>query len=115
MAGGLAAVGEGAQLGFFLAANRLHERTARGEAAAARNVDGVGQIAHDRRARALLEGAGVRSGDRVGLCLPKSFDSVASLLAILQQGAAYVPVDAGAPAERNAFIFEDCEVAAVVR
>ncbi len=63
---------------------------------------------------AALAAAGVGAGDRVGLCLPKSIDSVAGVFAILKLGAAYVPVDAGAPAERNAFIFDDCGVAAVV-
>ncbi len=62
-----------------------------------------------------LRELGVGAGDRVGLCLPKGIDALASLFAVLQVGAAYVPVDAGAPEERNAFIFEDCAVAVVVR
>lgn len=47
----------------------------------------------------------VDPGDRVGICLRKSADAVASLFGIMKAGAAYVPVDPTAPASRNAFIF----------
>jgi amino acid adenylation domain-containing protein len=57
---------------------------------------------------------GVRPGDRVGIYVPKSIDSVASIFGVLKCGAAYVPVDASAPASRNAFIFSDCTVKVVV-
>jgi amino acid adenylation domain-containing protein len=61
-----------------------------------------------------LSGAGVGSGDRVGLCVPKSIASVTGLLAILRAGAAYVPVDVTAPPARNGFIFRDCSVHSVL-
>ena len=61
-----------------------------------------------------LYAMGVRPGDRVGLYLHKSIDSVVSIFGILKAGAAYVPVDPGAPVARNAFIFQDCAVKAVV-
>jgi amino acid adenylation domain-containing protein len=48
---------------------------------------------------------GVGDGDRVGVCLRKSADSVASLLGSLRAGAGYVPSDPTAPASRNAYIF----------
>jgi amino acid adenylation domain-containing protein len=57
---------------------------------------------------------GVSRGDRVGIYLHKSIDSVASIFGILKSGAAYVPVDAGAPASRNAYILNDCTVKAVI-
>ncbi len=41
---------------------------------------------------------GVRPGDRVGIYLRKSIDAVAAIYGILKAGAAYVPVDPGAPA-----------------
>jgi amino acid adenylation domain-containing protein len=66
-----------------------------------------------RIAQRLVE-AGVRRGDRVGVCLPKSIDSLASLLAIGKAGAAYVPVDHSAPPERNRLIFGDCEARVVL-
>jgi amino acid adenylation domain-containing protein len=57
---------------------------------------------------------GVCPGDRVGIYLHKSIDSVAAIFAILKTGAAYVPVDPGAPISRNAYILADCQVKAVV-
>lgn len=57
---------------------------------------------------------GVHRGDRVGIYLHKSIDSLASIFGILKTGAAYVPVDPGAPASRNAYILADCQVKAVV-
>ena len=57
---------------------------------------------------------GVCRGDRVGVYLHKSIDSVAAIFGILKVGAAYVPVDPGAPVSRNAYILGDCQVKAVV-
>lgn len=64
--------------------------------------------------RDALTRTGVARGDRVGLCAPKSIGSVAALFGILECGAAYVPVDASAPVERNAYVFSDCAVRSVV-
>ncbi len=61
-----------------------------------------------------LRRAGVSVGDRVGLCLPKSLASVACLFGVLKTGGAYVPVDAGAPSARNAYIFVDCKVSGII-
>jgi len=57
-----------------------------------------------------LVAAGVRPGDRVGLCLPKSIDAVAVAIGTMMVGAVYVPVDASAPMARGAYILEDCQV-----
>ncbi|HEX2724135.1 MAG TPA: amino acid adenylation domain-containing protein [Gemmatimonadaceae bacterium] len=68
-------------------------------------------------ARALTEvmvRRGLRPGDRVGICAPKSISSVIALFAALGGRAAYVPVDAGAPPPRNAGIFADCSIAMAV-
>lgn len=43
---------------------------------------------------------GVGPGDLVAVCLPRSCDLVAALIATLKVGAAYVPVDPEYPAER---------------
>lgn len=67
-----------------------------------------------RRIAQQLGDRGVGSGDRVGLCLPKSLHTIAALYGILQCDAGYVPVDVGAPVDRNAFILADCTVAAVI-
>jgi len=66
------------------------------------------------RLRDRLVQIGVSPGDRVGIYLPKSIDSVAAIFGILKAGAAYVPVDPTAPAARNAFIFGNCAVSAVI-
>lgn len=57
---------------------------------------------------------GVRPGDRVGIYLRKSIDGVAAIFGILKAGAAYVPVDPGAPPARNAYILNDCSVRAAL-
>jgi amino acid adenylation domain-containing protein len=54
--------------------------------------------------------AGVQPGERIGLCLGRSTDAIAAMLGALRAGCAYVPVDPGAPAERNAAIHVDCAV-----
>jgi len=66
------------------------------------------------RLRDQLINLGVRPGDRVGIYIRKSIDAVASIFGILKVGAAYVPVDPGAPPARNAYIFSDCAVRAVL-
>jgi len=66
------------------------------------------------RVRDRLCAMGVEPGDRVGFFLRKSIDSVVTLFGILRAGGTYVPVDPEAPAGRNAFIFADCRVRAVV-
>ena len=57
---------------------------------------------------------GVQRGDRVGMRLHKSLDSVITLFAAMKAGAAYVPVDAQSPAARAAYILNDCQVKVVV-
>jgi amino acid adenylation domain-containing protein len=60
--------------------------------------------------REMLLRHGVRPGDRVGIYAPKSVGTVTAIFGILGARAAYVPVDAGAPPQRNAGIFEDCSI-----
>ena len=66
------------------------------------------------RLRDRLRHAGVRRGDRVGIYMRKSIDTVASIFGVLKAGAAYVPVDPGAPVARNAYILNDCSVKLVL-
>jgi amino acid adenylation domain-containing protein len=56
----------------------------------------------------------VEPGDRVGICMRKSADAVASTFGIMKAGAAYVPADPTAPASRNALIFHDCAVKVLI-
>lgn len=60
------------------------------------------QVAH------LLADLGVRRGDRVGLYLDKSVESVVGIYAILKAGGAYVPLDPEAPPARLGYIAADC-------
>lgn len=66
------------------------------------------------RLRDRLVAMGVKKGDRVGIYMKKSIDSVASIFGILKSGAAHVPVDPTAPASRNAYIHNNCAVKVVV-
>jgi amino acid adenylation domain-containing protein len=63
---------------------------------------------------AALERAGVQPGHLVGLCTERSPDMVASMLAILWRGAAFVPFDPGYPKERLHFMLADSGVRTVV-
>src|SRR5262245_60021880 len=62
------------------------------------------------RLRDRLVALGVEPGDRVGIYLRKTIDTVESIFGILKAGAAYVPVDPSAPPARNAYIFGNCSV-----
>jgi amino acid adenylation domain-containing protein len=61
-----------------------------------------------------LASNGYGNGQLIGHCLPKSDASVVALCAVLHIDAAYVPVDAASPVARNAAIFSDCLVSAIV-
>jgi amino acid adenylation domain-containing protein len=74
-----------------------------------RTLDALSDRVRDR-----LAALGVRPRDRVGLYLRKSIDTVAAIFGILKAGAAYVPVDPDAPPARNAYILNNCAVAAAV-
>src|SRR3990172_582778 len=70
--------------------------------------------ARSDRLRDALWKDGVRPGDRVGIRLHKSVDSIAAIFGVLKTGAAYVPVDADSPVGRGAFILNDCQVKTVI-
>jgi amino acid adenylation domain-containing protein len=98
---------------FVAAAERFPERVAVVE-------PGHGSITYRElatlsdRLRDRLHALGVRPGDRVGIYMRKSIDAVAAIYGILKTGAAYVPVDPGAPPARNAYILQNCGVRAIV-
>ncbi|HYH79840.1 MAG TPA: amino acid adenylation domain-containing protein [Longimicrobium sp.] len=66
------------------------------------------RLAHHLRAR------GVGPESRVGVCLERGPDMVVAVLAALRAGAAYVPLDPGAPPERLAFLVRDAGVRVLV-
>nr|BFE74328.1 hypothetical protein GCM10020092_076290 [Actinoplanes digitatis] len=57
-----------------------------------------------------LSERGVGRGDLVGLVMRRGPEQIVGILATLLTGAAYLPVDAGLPAERRAFLLEDGKV-----
>ncbi len=69
--------------------------------------------ATDRLAAFLIR-SGTKIGDRVGILLNKSPESLVSLFGILKAGAAYVPIDPQIPAARARFIIENCELRALI-
>jgi amino acid adenylation domain-containing protein len=66
------------------------------------------------RLAAALRALGAGPGERVGVCLERSLEMVVSLVAILQAGAAYLPLDPTLPAERLALLAGDAGLALVV-
>ncbi|MBI2454394.1 MAG: amino acid adenylation domain-containing protein [Parcubacteria group bacterium] len=62
----------------------------------------------------VLKKRGVKKGDRVCFCLPKSIDSIKSVLAILKADAVYVPLDAKAPRTRLEQVVSDAQPAVII-
>jgi amino acid adenylation domain-containing protein len=61
-----------------------------------------------------LQQMGVGPEVRVGLCLERSLSLVLAVLAIVQAGGTYVPLDPDAPTERLAFVLTDAQARVVV-
>lgn len=57
---------------------------------------------------------GIKKGDRVGICLGRSFELVACIIGILKSGAAYVPLDPNYPAERLGMMKEDAKLSLLI-
>jgi len=71
----------------------------------------------DERANRLarcLRGRGAANEARVAVFLPRSEQAYAAILGVLKAGCAYVPLDPETPAERVAFILEDCRAKCLV-
>ncbi|MFD7611483.1 amino acid adenylation domain-containing protein [Streptomyces sp. NPDC059828] len=109
-----------ARLGPGHCLHHLFERAADayGDRPAVSDQDGTLSYAElDRRANRLahaLLARGVRPGDRVGLLLERTAAVPVAILAVLKTGAAYVPVDLAAPADRAALVFGDTAVTLVI-
>ncbi|HKW60277.1 MAG TPA: amino acid adenylation domain-containing protein [Candidatus Dormibacteraeota bacterium] len=63
----------------------------------------------NRLARLLMD-QGVRPGDRVGLFLDKSIESIIAIYAVLKGGGIYVPLDPQAPIGRVAYVTGNCGI-----
>jgi len=71
----------------------------------------------DRYAQRIARGLqirGVSTGDRVMVCMARSIDQVATILAVLRCGAAFVPIDTQVPPRRIATIAVDLDPVAVI-
>jgi amino acid adenylation domain-containing protein len=67
----------------------------------------------NRFARSLIR-RGIGRTDRVALWLPKSIETVVAIYGIMKAGAAYVPIDPGAPEARMRYIARDCSIAGLI-
>ena len=70
--------------------------------------------ARSSRLSARLLGQGVKRGDRIGIMLNKSLESIVSLFGILKAGAIYVPLDPLAPGGRIGSIISHCGIELVI-
>ena len=61
-----------------------------------------------------LRSLGAKPGQFVGVCMERSTDLIVALLGILKTGAAYVPLDPGAPQERLATMLADAAPLAIL-
>ncbi|WP_179376319.1 non-ribosomal peptide synthetase [Winogradskyella wichelsiae] len=68
----------------------------------------VNQLAHS------LKTNGINKGDFVGVCLPRSIELVVTLLAIMECGAAYLPLDPNYPNDRLNFMINDSEAKVLI-
>lgn len=64
----------------------------------------------DKLAKVLVNHFHVNHGDRIALMIHRSEWLIVALLGIWKAGAAYLPVDVAAPADRNNYILEDAGV-----
>jgi len=87
-------------------ARKLPEKTA--VACEGRSLTYAALDEESNRLAHLLRKEGVRPGDRVGLYLNKSVETVLGIFAVLKAGAAYVPIDPQAPAQRLGLILQNC-------
>ena len=89
-----------------------------GQRTAVRSDTGVLSYAElasrSRRLARCLRARGVARGSLVGLCVERSIDMLVAQLAILQAGAAYVPLDPAYPARRLAAMVRDARLAVLV-
>jgi amino acid adenylation domain-containing protein len=64
-------------------------------------------------ANVLIE-QGVKRRDRVGIFMNKCLEMPIAVHGIMKAGAAYVPIDPAAPAERLKFIISDCNISVLI-
>ncbi|MGW0391783.1 amino acid adenylation domain-containing protein [Streptomyces sp. NPDC003042] len=70
--------------------------------------------ARSHRIARLLAAHGVGAESVVGVAVPRSIDVIATVLAVLKLGAAFLPLDLVHPADRLSYMIEDSRAAVVV-
>lgn len=66
------------------------------------------QLAHT------LKNLGIKKGDRVGILLQKSIESIIAIFGVLKAGAIYVMLDPSAPVKRTEAVITDCQISALI-
>jgi amino acid adenylation domain-containing protein len=61
-----------------------------------------------------LRSLGVAAGDFVPVVMARSVEMLVAQLAVLKSGCAYVPIDPEFPADRQAFMIQDCQAKLVI-
>ncbi|WP_052745697.1 non-ribosomal peptide synthetase family protein [Allosalinactinospora lopnorensis] len=61
-----------------------------------------------------LTANGVGPENAVGVCVPRSFDLIISLLAVLKAGAVYMPLDPSSPPDRIKFLLADARPRTII-
>jgi len=61
-----------------------------------------------------LKSNGFSAGDRLGIHLSRSLETVISILGVIKIGAVYVPLDPEYPLERIKFIIDDAQIKAII-
>ncbi|MBB6249458.1 non-ribosomal peptide synthetase, partial [Rhodanobacter sp. A1T4] len=83
-------------------------------------IDGAKRYSYEQlnqranRLAHLLRTCGVRDGDTVAIALPRSVDLIVAELAVVKAGAAYVPLDAILPIDRQTQMLKDCGARCVI-
>ena len=66
------------------------------------------QLSHYLRKR------GLKAGGNIGVCLPRSAEAMAAIVAILKLGCSYVPLDANYPRKRLQSMADDAQIVALI-
>lgn len=61
-----------------------------------------------------LQAGGARAGDRLGLCVERSFDLIVGMMAASKLGAAYVPIDPSFPQDHIRYLIADAQLRIVM-
>ena len=70
-----------------------------------------GELDHESSKLAyVLSDIGIERGDRVGIHMNRSIDSIVGALGSMKAGATYIPIDPACPSDRFYYIIQKCEI-----